>query len=356
MELGRIGVLIYQLYTGKTPFFVLDSEYFTFQNIMDWNYEIPEVVPKEGKDLIQKLLILNPDERLTATQVKSHSFFDGFNFEEVLRSESPLNYLYNQIKENEVNLESSDDDSFYEDDNFDEEFNDCHNLKSEFEWKLIRGDRKDKSNAIFLKKSSSLGEKEIKELNCHEEESKEGSQNKVDKYDTKQFVKICPNDINLKENSSNDNTNDSILSPTFQTKKYMNSNIPDNKSDDHKYESKKLIVWEGFIKNLITAWIIYKRRYMELSYINDVPKLVYYTAENKAKLRNEIPLTKLTRVYITGPSKFEISNPDETYFFKDCGGEIKIKAWVSSITKAIASISLRKASIKGNKVLSASFC
>ena len=95
---------------------------------------------------------------------------------------------------------------------------------------------------------------------------------------------------------------------------------------------------------------------MELSYINDVPKLVYYTAENKAKLRNEIPLTKLTRVYITGPSKFEISNPDETYFFKDCGGEIKIKAWVSSITKAIASISLRKASIKGNKVLSASFC
>ena len=76
---------------------------------------------------------MNPDERLTATQVKSHSFFDGFNFEEVLRSESPLNYLYNQIKENEVNLESSDDDSFYEDDNFDEEFNDCHNLKSEFE-------------------------------------------------------------------------------------------------------------------------------------------------------------------------------------------------------------------------------
>lgn len=106
------------------------------------------------------------------------------------------------------------------------------------------------------------------------------------------------------------------MSPCLNGKKYLGSNIPDNKSDDHKMEQKKVIVCEGFIKK-ITAWIIYKRRYMELSYVNDVPKLVYYTAENKAKLRNEIPLNKLTRVYITGPSKFEISNPDETYFFKD---------------------------------------
>lgn len=108
------------------------------------------------------------------------------------------------------------------------------------------------------------------------------------------------------------------------------------------------------ILNKITAWIIYKRRYLELSYVNDIPKLVYYTAENKVKLRNEIPLIRQTRVYITGPTKFEICNPQETYYFKDCGGEIKVKSWVTAINKAITSASFRKQSVTG-KSLSASF-
>lgn len=353
-DMWSLGVLIYQLFTGKTPFLVMDSEYFTFQNIIECNYEIPDLIPKEGKDLIQKLLVLDPDERLTAIQVKSHSFFDGFDFDKVYESNSPLNLLYKQIKENEVNLDTSEEDSFVEEENFDEEFNDWQNLKSEIECKLIRDERKDKSNIIYLKKSSSLGEKDIKELN-YDDEFKVDRRNADEIYDGKARNKTRISDDTSKENLSNDNTYDSALSPTLQDKKYLGSNIPDNKSDDHKMVQKKVIVCEGFIKK-ITAWIIYKRRYMELSYVNDVPKLVYYTAENKAKLRNEIPLNKLTRVYITGPSKFEISNPDETYFFKDCGGDIKIKSWVASITKAIASLSLRKASIKGNKILSASFC
>ena len=119
-----LGVLIYQLFTGKTPFLVMDSEYFTFQNIIECNYEIPDLIPKEGKDLIQKLLVLDPDERLTAIQVKSHPFFDGFDFDKVYESNSPLNLLYKQIKENEVNLDTSEEDSFVEEENFDEEFND----------------------------------------------------------------------------------------------------------------------------------------------------------------------------------------------------------------------------------------
>lgn len=132
-DMWSLGVLIYQLFTGKTPFLVMDSEYFTFQNIMECNYEIPDQVPKEGKDLIQKLLVLDPDERLTATQVKSHAFFNGLDFDSVFESNSPLNLLYNQIKENEVNLYSSEEDSFVEDENFDEDFNDCQNLKCEVE-------------------------------------------------------------------------------------------------------------------------------------------------------------------------------------------------------------------------------
>jgi hypothetical protein len=117
--------------------------------------------------------------------------------------------------------------------------------------------------------------------------------------------------------------------------------------------SKKNIALEGHIKK-ITAWIIYKRRYMELSYTDEVPRLVYYTA-NKNHLRNEIPLTKHTKVYSTGPSKFEIADLGHTYYFKDCGGDAKVKQWVSALSKAIATQNVRKMSFKGNKSLSATF-
>jgi hypothetical protein len=116
---------------------------------------------------------------------------------------------------------------------------------------------------------------------------------------------------------------------------------------------KKNIVLEGHIKK-ITAWIIYKRRYMELSYTGEVPRLVYYTA-NKNQLRNEIPLTKHTKVYLTGPSKFEISDLGHTFYFKDCGGEAKVKQWVSALSKAVTNQSIHKMSFKGNKACSASF-
>lgn len=77
---------------------------------------------------------------------------------------------------------------------------------------------------------------------------------------------------------------------------------------------------------------------MELSYTDEVPRLIYYTANKKA-FRNEIPLTKDTSITMTGQSKFEIHDHENTYYFKDGGGDIKIKQWVNAISKAISSIS-----------------
>lgn len=363
-DMWSLGVIIYKLYTGTTPFFSADSEYFTFQNIMECKYQIPENIPKEARDLIEKLLVFNPKDRLNAVQIKNHSFFDHFKFEDLYNSYSPLLSLYNQRKETEVGLESIDDDQFEEDDNFDEDFDDwiAHSPKNKLDlnYNLIN-DRPTSPTHNYIKKSSSLGEKEFKELHCHEDEEKEDKRVKDEKLEMKIWTKISKiMQDDSKENLSNDNTYDSAFSPTIPDKFHVSPSFIDNKSDDnknlnHSNDSEKIIVWEGYIKK-ITAWIIYKRRYMELSYANGIPKLVYYTASNKMKLRNEIPLTKLTKVYVTGPSKFEISNHHETCFFKDCGGETKVKNWVVAISKAIASLNFRKGSIKAGKALSASFC
>lgn len=203
----------------------------------------------------------------------------------------------------------------------------------------------------YLKKSSSLGEKDLKELNSVDEEKEDVQKDRrVEKENTRsRSDKSC----NSKGNHSQDNTYDSALTP--ETPK-LRDNSPDceAKSDNQGGKPNKVVVLEGHIKK-ITAWVIYRRRFMELSYTDNVPRLVYYTANRKA-LRNEIALNKHTKVYSTGTTKFEISDLGHTYYFKDCGGEAKVKTWVSALNKAISSISHRKPSFKGNKALSATFC
>lgn len=353
-DMWSLGVIIYQLYTGLTPFFDVHSEYFTFQNIMECKYEIPDFVPTEAKDLIEKLLIFDPKERLRATQVKNHEFFAEFDFDEYNGKDSPLCPLYSHIKENEIELESFGTDSFVADDHFDVDFNESLEANKELSLSLKKRsslNRPQNGYCAFLKKSSSLGERELKELKAIDEE-KEEQQVEEDKYQQRECAKS--NDTgSSKGDLSHENTFDSVKEPSTPTLRDLSPAFK-SKSTKRNNNADKVVVLEGPIKK-ITAWIIYKKRYMELSYTDNLPRLVYYTASKKS-LRNEIPLTKHTKVYTTGPSKFEIADLGHTYYFKDCGGDIKVKQWVSVLTKAIASLHARKTSFQGIKALSATFC
>lgn len=61
--------------------------------ILSLTYDMPASVPEVAKDLIWKLLVLNPLERLGGghkhsgnelDKLKSHPFFDGIVFEDLL--------------------------------------------------------------------------------------------------------------------------------------------------------------------------------------------------------------------------------------------------------------------------------
>ncbi|KAJ4343703.1 serine/threonine protein kinase [Ascochyta clinopodiicola] len=75
-DLWAFGCIIYQLIAGRPPFKAA-NEYMTFQKIVGLDYTFPDSFPPLARDLVERLLVLDPLTRLPMEHIKAHPFFDG---------------------------------------------------------------------------------------------------------------------------------------------------------------------------------------------------------------------------------------------------------------------------------------
>ena len=97
-DLWAFGCVIYQMLVGKPPFKGA-SEYLTFQLVTEGTFSFPSEgedgsnkIPSEARDLIEKLLVMEPDKRLGASSIedlKGHPFFSGVVWGEVRAQKAP---------------------------------------------------------------------------------------------------------------------------------------------------------------------------------------------------------------------------------------------------------------------------
>jgi serine/threonine protein kinase len=97
-DLWALGCIIYQMRVGVTPF-MGSVDYEVFQKITERQIVIPNELEPEIVDLIDRLLQLNPEDRLGAgppgsknsyEALKSHPYFRSVNFNTLETTYPPL--------------------------------------------------------------------------------------------------------------------------------------------------------------------------------------------------------------------------------------------------------------------------
>lgn len=93
-DLWALGCIVYQMISGLPPFRGV-TEYLIFQKILKLDITFPDGFDPNAKDLVMKLLQIDPADRLGAldrnycyTSIREHPFFEGIEWK-TLRTQTP---------------------------------------------------------------------------------------------------------------------------------------------------------------------------------------------------------------------------------------------------------------------------
>jgi len=102
-----VGTLIFEMLTGLPPFYCEDVQKM-YSLKLNSELAIPDHIEPEAADLIRMFLDRNPETRLTEIEaIKRHSWFDGINWDHLIRKEIEPPYIPQVAKDSTILIDET---------------------------------------------------------------------------------------------------------------------------------------------------------------------------------------------------------------------------------------------------------
>ena len=305
VDIWAFGVMLYLFFAGVTPFKGKNDDE-TLENIKKVNYSwnilkkhetIDINIPKEAKDLIQKILIKDPTQRIgynskDYAEIKSHPFFKGINFDNLSEEPIPLNKAFSLLESfgyignSDIAVEKDDD---------------------------IYINVLNKSDDKIMDEQHSTGSMDNAELRLNKKKLT------FDRFQTfkMSFHQKAGNQLNKNENMIIENNDE------------KNNNLINTISKHNKTIDNDTILIEDILYKK-SPFVYYTKRYCKLF---SKGHLDYYHFPTKV-LKGSIIINENTKVNPIDDYRFELINQNKIYHFKHISKRIT-DDWSKNINKII---------------------
>ena len=350
IDVWSTGIILYAMIYGYLPFEDNDND-ILFQKIANCDIEYPGLISKNARDLMEKIIVNDPEKRIKIHEIKNHPFYlqgkkvfkyqhpellndeesenqekddrNDYKNNERIVSENNIDDKYKNENENELNEKESND--FKQNENENENKNIKNKDNEEFE--INENEDNNNENNYYnddigveipIVKKEELNEQNNNLSNSDMEKKIINNEKIIDnnpKNSKKEEENIKKTNDNIKEpdknkiqyiNINNDYKNKTGNINTKNIKQYINIDI----TNSNNYNPSKTIHLYNYNKpslNVEQNLLSYQRKIQEIKKsLDELVKSNFKFNRNKKK----------SRPYTISPSKYLISNDNKNEYIK----------------------------------------
>ena len=244
IDIWATGIILFAMLCGYLPFEDNNNDAL-FDKILECKIEFPEYLSDESIDLIKKILVVNPDERITIPGIKKHSFF--IRGKQLFDSVFTIKPIIDSPPENQSQNKSENNDEAVENKNNEEENKNEDEHNSEVNEKKVNNEIKNKNKNDLIDNKENNNNDNIKYIN-NENKKKDNRNKRNNKIPI--INKTCPDEKKIKKDNSEEIKVKQKKTKNIKKPKELNGNYIHY--TDKKNNNKKVTITDNNLNNART--------------------------------------------------------------------------------------------------------